>query len=208
MFEEKVFDTIYVTIYDKVEGDERCLYERLILLNQKRNFKNYRLAKHLLLKIKDFHCIEDGKLNDLKLSSNIKSIDFIHLIGKGYYRGVYKSKLFGLLYATKKINKIYVKSFIKEVSILVNLSHCNLISYYFVMKSTKNEYKRCYSSKMTNDYVYLEMELIQINLKDMLKINGKASYIFIINTMYQIARRMYYLHNMHISHCDLKHDNI
>nr|XP_024393016.1 light-sensor Protein kinase-like [Physcomitrium patens]PNR42078.1 hypothetical protein PHYPA_016907 [Physcomitrium patens] len=208
MFEEKVFDTIHVATYDEVEGDERCLYERLILLNEEGNFENCGLAKHLLLRVRNLHCIEGGELDDLKLSLNMETVDFIKPIGEGSYGKVYKSKWYGLLCATKKMNNVYVNSFVKEANILANLSHPNLISYYFAMKSITNEYNGCSSFEMKNDHVYLGMELMQTSLTHMLETNGGTSDIFLIDIMYQIARGMSYLHDMHIAHRDLKPDYI
>lgn len=50
------------------------------------------MAKYLLQRLKDMHCIEDGEWDDLKLSSNTKSNDFIELIDNRNYKEVDKSK--------------------------------------------------------------------------------------------------------------------
>lgn len=147
-------------------------------------------------------------MDDLKLSSNVESVDFINLIGKGTYGEVHKSKWFGLLCAIKKMNNVHMKSFIKEASILASLNHPNLISYYFAMRSITYEYNGSSSVEMKNDDVYLGMELMQTSLRVMVETIREASYIFLIDIMYQIARGMCYLHDMHIAHRDLKPDNI
>lgn len=85
------------------------------------------------------HHIDGGELEDLEILSYMKNVEFLKLIGKRTYREVYKLKWMELLCATKKIEIDYNKSFIKEVSILVSLSHPNLISYYFPIKDITNE---------------------------------------------------------------------
>nr|XP_024392637.1 disease resistance protein RRS1-like isoform X3 [Physcomitrium patens] len=52
------------------------------------------------------------------------------------------------------------------------------------------------------------MELMQTNLNDMLEKEEQLSYIFLIDVIYQIAKGMFYLHDMHIAHCELKPQNI
>uniref|UniRef100_A0A7I4ET88 Protein kinase domain-containing protein n=3 Tax=Physcomitrium patens TaxID=3218 RepID=A0A7I4ET88_PHYPA len=182
--------------------------EKLNLSNEEGKSENCGLAKHLLLRVKNLHCIEGGELDDLKLSSNMKSVDFIKSLGKGFYGEVYKSKWFGLSCAIKKMTGVHVKVFIKEASILATLCHPNLISYYFAMKNIGDECEGCSSFDMKKNDVYLGMELMQKSLRDMVETKREESYIFLIDIMYQIAREMCYLHDMHIAHRDLKPDNI
>nr|PNR42854.1 hypothetical protein PHYPA_017685 [Physcomitrium patens] len=49
---------------------------------------------------------------------------------------------------------------------------------------------------------------MQTNLNDMLEKEEQLSYIFLIDVIYQIAKGMFYLHDMHIAHCELKPQNI
>lgn len=99
----------------------------------------------------------------------MKNVEFLKLIGKRTYREVYKLKWMELLCATKKIEIDYNKSFIKEVSILVSLSHPNLISYYFAIKDITNERSGYCGPKIKKKHVYLGMELVQISLSSMLE---------------------------------------
>nr|PNR63172.1 hypothetical protein PHYPA_001597 [Physcomitrium patens] len=49
---------------------------------------------------------------------------------------------------------------------------------------------------------------MKTSLSKLVKESGELSYIFLIDVMHQIVRRMYYLHDMYIVHHDLKLDNI
>uniref|UniRef100_A0A7I4BJG8 Protein kinase domain-containing protein n=1 Tax=Physcomitrium patens TaxID=3218 RepID=A0A7I4BJG8_PHYPA len=144
--EAYTFATFNVATQDELKEDVEFLQKKLIQVNGEEDFEYFGLAKHLLQRYEDLLCV-DGSC------------------GK-----VYKSKWFGLVCATKKMNIEFDKMFIKEVSILASMSHPNLIIYYFAMKD--------------------------------------VSYIFLIDIMYQIAKRMCYLYNMYIVHRGLKPENI
>lgn len=84
--------SFYITSYDEVEGNDKYLHERLILANKKNHSQNYGLVKHLLQRLEDKHAIEGGELEDLKLLSNMKSLELIKLLNEEAYRKVYKLK--------------------------------------------------------------------------------------------------------------------
>uniref|UniRef100_A0A7I4DCW8 Protein kinase domain-containing protein n=1 Tax=Physcomitrium patens TaxID=3218 RepID=A0A7I4DCW8_PHYPA len=100
------------------------------------------------------------------------------------------------------------KFFKEEVIILANLYYSNLITYYFAMKGNTNESSKTFEIIVKKDYLYIGIELMKINLNDMLQKEEQLSYAFLIDIIYQIAKRMCYLHNMYIMHHDLKSDNI
>uniref|UniRef100_A0A7I4E2G7 Protein kinase domain-containing protein n=1 Tax=Physcomitrium patens TaxID=3218 RepID=A0A7I4E2G7_PHYPA len=97
--------------------------------------------------------------------------------------------------------------FMKEVGILASTSHPNLIKYYYAAKSNANEYRESSSMKNSREEVYLVMELMQRSLINILEAKRSMPYYFLIDVIYQIARRMCYLHDMQIVHRDLKPDN-
>lgn len=130
----------------------------------------------------------------------MKSLTISKCIKKGSCGEVYKLKWLGLVCATKKIDVELDKMFIKEVSILRSLSHPNLIIYYFAMKGSANESIESIVTKDKKEYLYIEMELMQNNLSNMLEVEKEVSYIFLIDIMHQIAKEMCYLHDMHIAH--------
>nr|PNR32596.1 hypothetical protein PHYPA_024538 [Physcomitrium patens] len=99
------------------------------------------------------------------------------------------------------------KKIIKEVSILASLSHLNLITYYFAIKSSTNRSIEFSLSEDKKESLYIEMNLMQKNLNNMLEIK-EVTFIFLIEIMHQIIKKMYYLYDIHIAHCNLKFENI
>nr|PNR52192.1 hypothetical protein PHYPA_008566 [Physcomitrium patens] len=125
----------------------------------------------------------------------------------GAYGKVRESKWFGLSSATKIMDVDLNDLFMKEVGILASTSHPNLIKYYYAAKSNANEYRESSSMKNSREEVYLVMELMQRSLINILEAKRSMPYYFLIDVIYQIARRMCYLHDMQIVHRDLKPDN-
>nr|PNR40722.1 hypothetical protein PHYPA_018125 [Physcomitrium patens] len=104
----------------------------------------------------------------------MKSLTISKCIKKGSCGEVYKLKWLGLVCATKKIDVELDKMFIKEVSILRSLSHPNLIIYYFAMKGSANESIESIVTKDKKEYLYIEMELMQNNLSNMLEVEKET----------------------------------
>lgn len=73
-------------------------------------------------------------------------------------------------------------------------SHHNVVSYHFAM--------------ITDGELRIGMELMDSNLRELLKKKEKKSDIFWIDVMYQVAKAMCYLHDMYVVHRDLKPSNI
>nr|PNR45543.1 hypothetical protein PHYPA_015314 [Physcomitrium patens] len=144
----------------------------------------------------------------LEVSIDNKSLKLGRIINEGAFEKVYKSKWFGLATATKIMDASWNDMFIKEVDILASTSHPNFIKYYYATKSDANE--NGHSSTMNNSRikVYVVMELMQTSLYNILEAKRAMPYYFFIDVIYQIARRMCYLHDMQIIHGDLKSDSI
>lgn len=61
-----------------------------------------------------------------------------------------------------------ISFFIRKVNISASLSQFNLIKHYLVIKDDNNCNGQTYANKKINRSLYLEMELIKINLENKL----------------------------------------
>nr|PNR35391.1 hypothetical protein PHYPA_023291 [Physcomitrium patens] len=155
-FEDITSATFNVATYYEVDDDVKFLHEKMIHLNREEDFEYYGLAKHLLQRLEDL-CIKDEEWNDLKLSSDMKSLEIIKSISNRSFEVVYESKWFGVLYAIKKMDVALNKFFKREVSILANLCHPNLITYYFALKDNVNKSGESFEIIVKKDYLYMEI---------------------------------------------------
>uniref|UniRef100_A0A7I4F256 Protein kinase domain-containing protein n=1 Tax=Physcomitrium patens TaxID=3218 RepID=A0A7I4F256_PHYPA len=197
-----------VSTYEEVKHDGEELLKRLDYIYKDIQFKDHELTNYLLVRLKDLWRIEGGKMDSLEVSSDIKSLELGKIIKKGAFGKVHESKWFGLATVTKVMDASWNDMFLKEVGILASTSHPNLITYYYVAKSTA--YENGESSTMNNsrEKVYLVMELMQRSLSNLLEAKRSMPYYFLFDIIYQIARGMCYFYDMQIAHRGLKPDNI
>lgn len=122
--------------------------------------------------------IKGRKLDTMELLMDMKSLQIIQYLGARNFEKVYKSKWWGLLCRTKKLNIV----FIKEISILAILSYFNIIKYFFIINPKNNQNNQTLKEYDTNRELYLEIELMQTSLDHMFK-KKLISFIFIIDTI-------------------------
>jgi hypothetical protein len=188
-----------VATWKEVEGDEQDLQKKLESVLE--DSKEHILAKHLLKRLKcDLQQVRGGELDASEIPKDFpKPMLEDHQVGAGAFGSVYKSKWLGLPSATK-IMKVPddCSGFRKEVGILAGLSHPNLIKYF------------CCGIDVERNELYLVMELMDMTLEKMLEKRNKKflQYVDAIDVMLQIGSGMWYLHDMHVAHLDLKPDNV
>jgi len=187
-----------VATMKEVEGDEQDLLKKLE--NALEDSKEHKIAKHLWKRLKcDLQQTKGGELDALEIPKDFPKPRLGELMGKGAFGSVYKSKWLGVPSATKKLFVPEdLSGFCKEVGILAGLSHPNLIKYF------------CCGIDEERNELYLVMELMDMSLTKMLeKLNKKfLPYVVAIDIMLQIGSGMWYLHDMHVAHLDLKPDNV
>jgi hypothetical protein len=188
-----------VATWKEVEDDEQELQKKLESVLE--DSKEHILAKHLLKRLKcDLQQVRGGELDALEIPKDFpKPTLEDHPVGAGASGSVYKSKWLELQSATKIMKVPDDRSgFRKEVGILAGLSHPNLIKYF------------CCGIDEEHNKLYLVMELMDMSLKEMLEKRNKRllRYVDAIDVMLQIGSGMWYLHDMHVAHLDLKSDNV
>ena len=187
-----------VATLKEVEGDEKDLENKLEKVLE--DSKDYRLAKHLLKRLRcDLQQVEGGELDALEIPRDFPKPTLVKKVGVGAFGSVYESKWLGLQSATKTVavpdDCFRLR---KEMGILASLSHPNLIKYF------------CCGIDKERDKLHFVMELMDMSLTKMLEKRNKRllPYIVAIDVMLQIGSGMWYLHDMHVAHLDLKPDNV
>jgi serine/threonine protein kinase len=165
--------------------------------------------------------VDGGDLDALEVLNDFKTPEFINEIGAH----VFKSNWLGLTCATKVLegdqsflinsrngantlegnSSILIRSR-KEAGILASLSHPNLVQF-FGCGINKNRHDNV--GEVQIGQMYLVMELMETSLSSMLKNSREPlPYHVAIDIMHQIAKGVYYLHDMQVAHLDLKPDNV
>jgi serine/threonine protein kinase len=187
-----------VATLKEVESDEQDLQKKLE--NVLEDSKEHILAKHLLKRLKcDLQQVRGGELDALEIPKDFPKPELVKLKGDGGFGSVYESKWLGLPSATKTLAVPNdCSGFRKEVGILAGLSHPNLIKYF------------CCGIDEERNELHLVMELMDMNLTQMLEERNKRllPYVVAIDVMLQIGSGMWYLHDMHVAHLDLKPGNV
>uniref|UniRef100_A0A7I3Z973 Protein kinase domain-containing protein n=1 Tax=Physcomitrium patens TaxID=3218 RepID=A0A7I3Z973_PHYPA len=185
-----------VSTYEEVKRDSEELFKRLDHKSKDTQFKDHDLVNYLSTRLTNLWYVEDGEMDFLEVSSDIKSLELGRIINEGAFGKVYESKWFGLAIATKIMDASWNDMFIKEIGILAITSHPNLIKYYYAAKSDANRNGESPTLNYSREKVYLVMELMQTSLSNILEAKRAMPYYFLIDVIYQIARGMCYLHDM------------
>ncbi len=130
-------------------------------------------------------------------------LKFVQKIGEGGFGQVFLGLWNGKYVAIKKFNtkekhsgKNSLNKFIKEINVISNLRHPNVV-LYIGASINKNEY-----------YMITEF-ILRGSLFDYLHVHkNKLSETEQLNIAYEVAIALRYLHSRKINHCDLKSSNI
>ena len=126
------------------------------------------------------------------------------IIGRGGYGDVYKARWMGTKVAVKKFSKRYMnrkelKNFIKEIEMLNQLRHPNIVLYMGVSLETQ-----------ANSFFYMITEFV--NKGSLFDLLHQRKLVLDDQRIKQIARQiamaLLYLHKRNLFHCDLKSQNV
>lgn len=191
--------------WDEVESDENQLYAILEeeLSRVSLSSKEHDLIKYIRLWQNCIRNFEKGATKKINFP-NLHIRDFETLpepLTSGTY--LYISTWLGLCTVTKVIKYDYVDPHVdveKEASILSQLNHPNIIRIFYSYFHTNDMGKIILIGMEKGDIVLTKILFKEKTLK--------LSLLKKIDIIVQIAKAMYYLHNMMIAHRDLKPDNI
>ena len=163
-----------------------------------------------------------SKLSDFEEVPNKKNNTNYTILGKGHFGYVekMKSKINNNFYAIKKLqeNKIYQIHFLREVGIMLNLNHENIVKFYGFFKDEENinKYNEIYNivfdEKKEAQIIYcLILEFIPNGSLNDKIVNKKFTPFeedIIIRYFKQILSAVKYLHENSIIHRDIQPENI
>ena len=130
-----------------------------------------------------------------------KGLKRLDQLGKGASASVFRTKWMGELLAEKRFANDQ-QLFENELSILIGLSHPNILSFY------------CYASNSRTCSLVVELmdkdlcKFIEEKMGNDEPLTPPFDILEAVGIMLQIAEGMHYLHNNKIVHRDLKSDNV
>lgn len=122
-----------------------------------------------------------------------KTFENIERVGEGNFGTVFRCqhKLDHKIYAIKKMETACP---FREIEILSQLDHPNIVRYYSCWKD--------------DIYYYLQMQYCPQNLKNYMMQRIEEPKNYNMNLLFEIIEGILYLHSQNLIHCDLKPDNI
>ena len=122
-----------------------------------------------------------------------KTFENIEPVGEGNFGKVFKCqhRLDQKVYAVKKMESTCP---FREIEILSNLEHPNIVRYYSCWKD--------------DIFHYLQMQYCPTNLKEYMLQRRQEPKDYNQNLLMEIMEGILYLHSQNLVHCDLKPDNI
>lgn len=138
-------------------------------------------------------CIDSAAMKEKEDPFMERNFENIEAIGEGSFGKVFRGyhKLDHKLYAIKKME---TSSPFREIEILSNLEHANIVRYY-----------SCWEE---DNFYYLQMEYCPQNLKQYMMERNDVPKNYNVSLLIQIMKGIEYLHSQKLIHCDLKPDNI
>ena len=155
--------------------------------------------------------ISEVGLNNI-LDQKFEDYRIDELIGAGTYGSVYKALEISTkkLFAVKKIPKAFenftsAKRTFREIKILKNLNHDNVISLHKWIKPTKEQSNA--NSGLDQD-VFIVLDLMETDLHRIIYSAQVLTESHVKYFFYQLTRGLKYIHEAKIVHRDLKPSNI